>query len=137
MFWRTIRVWLFRRSAARREFTPRAMPAECHAEDRVASCCARWKERHGDERRARFVCVIALARQGRVLAVISDFAEGMITDEPRGTAGFGYDPVFLFPELGRTFAELAPRKKPLQPSGEGLSQRSWSLWLARNTLTPL
>lgn len=60
----------------------------------------------GDARRARFVCVIAAARAGQMLAVMSDSAEGIIADEPRGHEGFGYDPIFYFPVRSKTFAEL-------------------------------
>lgn len=67
----------------------------------------------GAERRARFVCVIAIAQQGRVRAVVSDFADGLITKEIRGTAGFGYDPIFFSPETGSTFAEAPPQEKNL------------------------
>jgi XTP/dITP diphosphohydrolase len=65
----------------------------------------------GAERRARFVCVIAMARQGRTLAIFSDFVEGLISRAPRGVGGFGYDPVFTLPTLQRTFAELKPEEK--------------------------
>lgn len=68
-------------------------------------------DNEGPQRRARFVCVIAIAVQGRAIAVVSDFALGTITKQPRGAAGFGYDPVFLFEELGRTYAELTPEEK--------------------------
>jgi XTP/dITP diphosphohydrolase len=65
----------------------------------------------GDARRARFVCVIAAARAGKMLAVMSDSAEGIIADEPRGHEGFGYDPIFYFPARGKTFAELREAEK--------------------------
>jgi XTP/dITP diphosphohydrolase len=67
----------------------------------------------GDERRARFICVTTIARRGQAIAIFSDFAQGHITDEPRGRDGFGYDPVFLLPELGRTFAQLSSQEKNL------------------------
>ncbi|MDE3169640.1 MAG: non-canonical purine NTP pyrophosphatase [Acidobacteriota bacterium] len=67
--------------------------------------------REGEERSARFVCVTALARRGRALAVVSDFAEGSILSKPRGSGGFGYDPVFYSSTLGCTFAEAAPGEK--------------------------
>ncbi len=67
--------------------------------------------REGEQRRARFVCVTALARRGRALAVVSDFAEGSILNAPRGTSGFGYDPLFFSPELGCTFAEATQDQK--------------------------
>jgi len=65
----------------------------------------------GNERRARFVCVTAIARRERVMAVVSDFANGLITTEPHGVGGFGYDPVFFVPQIGRTFAEASPEEK--------------------------
>lgn len=62
---------------------------------------------------ARFVCVLALAKQGNVLAVFSDFVEGVLLDAPRGAGGFGYDPIFLYPPLGKTFAEIPREEKNL------------------------
>jgi XTP/dITP diphosphohydrolase len=60
--------------------------------------------------RARFVCVLALAVPGQPTRFFAGSAEGELV-ERRGAGGFGYDPVFLVPELGRTFAELAPGEK--------------------------
>jgi XTP/dITP diphosphohydrolase len=60
---------------------------------------------------ARFVCTIALAAQGRPTEVFEGECRGEITPEWRGEAGFGYDPVFLVPELGRTFGEMSPEEK--------------------------
>lgn len=67
--------------------------------------------REGDERRARFVCVTALARRGRALAVVSDCAEGLILQVARGKGGFGYDPLFFSSEIGCTFAEASSNQK--------------------------
>ena len=67
---------------------------------------------HGNARRdARFFCALALAREGTVLLESEGECRGVITRTPRGTNGFGYDPVFLFPELDKTFAELSPEEK--------------------------
>ncbi|MGA8224217.1 MAG: RdgB/HAM1 family non-canonical purine NTP pyrophosphatase [Candidatus Acidiferrales bacterium] len=79
--------------------------------DRVQKLLRAMEDKEGPERSARFVCVTAIARQGRVLAVVSDCAEGMLTKEPRGTNGFGYDPIFFFGQLGRTYAETTPDEK--------------------------
>jgi XTP/dITP diphosphohydrolase len=79
--------------------------------DRYRKLLREMEGKEGEERRARFVCVIAIARGGRALTIVSDRAEGVIAKEPRGAGGFGYDPVFLFPELGRTYAELAAAEK--------------------------
>jgi XTP/dITP diphosphohydrolase len=80
-------------------------------EDRYRKLLREMKSKQGEERRAHFVCVSSLARNGRVLAVVSDAAEGTITAEPRGDDGFGYDPVFYFKELGRTYAEITGEEK--------------------------
>ncbi len=55
---------------------------------------------------ARFVCSIAVARGETVLFEAAGTVEGQIVAEPRGTNGFGYDPIFFYPPLGRTLAEL-------------------------------
>jgi XTP/dITP diphosphohydrolase len=60
---------------------------------------------------AHYICVIALARRGQVLAVTEGRADGVILAEPRGSGGFGYDPYFFYPPLGKTFAELSPGEK--------------------------
>jgi XTP/dITP diphosphohydrolase len=62
-------------------------------------------------RTAHFCCVIAVARHGRTIAVVSNRADGEILEAARGTGGFGYDPVFYFPALQKTFAELSPAEK--------------------------
>ena len=82
-------------------------------EDRVRKLLSEMSEMKGDDRRARFVCVITVARQGRVMAIVSDYAEGTIACEPAGEGGFGYDPVFYFPALGRTYAQITPAEKHL------------------------
>jgi len=61
-------------------------------------------------RAARFVCAVALAQPGRVVAVAEGTCRGVIAAEPRGTMGFGYDPIFLLPD-GRTVAELSAEEK--------------------------
>jgi XTP/dITP diphosphohydrolase len=65
----------------------------------------------GEQRAAHFVCAIALARKGRALAVVTDRVDGDILESPRGAGGFGYDPVFYFPALKKTFAELPAEEK--------------------------
>jgi len=79
--------------------------------DRVAKLLAGLRDQKIADRAARFVCVLALARQGNVLAVFSDFVEGVLLDAPRGAGGFGYDPIFLYPPLGKTFAEIRREEK--------------------------
>ena len=63
------------------------------------------------KRSARFCCVIALAREGKLLGTFEGVVEGMIVDSPRGRGGFGYDPVFMPTEFGKTFGQLSPTEK--------------------------
>jgi XTP/dITP diphosphohydrolase len=65
------------------------------------------------DRSARFVCIIALAVRGRVISVTSDSVAGVISAKPSGSHGFGYDPVFFFPLLGKTFAEISQDQQNL------------------------
>ena len=64
-----------------------------------------------NQRTGRFVCVLAAARDGKTLATFRGVAEGIILDAPRGTSGFGYDPLFYFPSIKKTFAELNAEEK--------------------------
>jgi len=65
----------------------------------------------GSERAAYFVCAIALAQRGHAMAIVTDRVDGEILEGPRGSSGFGYDPVFYFPALGKTFAEIPAEEK--------------------------
>jgi XTP/dITP diphosphohydrolase len=78
--------------------------------DRIRKLLAEL-DQTGGERSARFVCALALAREGTVILESEGACSGVIIAEPRGTNGFGYDPVFLFPTLGKTFAELTEPEK--------------------------
>jgi XTP/dITP diphosphohydrolase len=64
-----------------------------------------------EARTARYVCAVALVGTSEGPVVLRGEAEGRILDEPRGRGGFGYDPLFFDPGLGRTFAEVAPEDK--------------------------
>jgi XTP/dITP diphosphohydrolase len=76
-----------------------------------------------EPRTARYHCVLALARDGDVLATADGTVEGCIVTEPRGEGGFGYDPLFFLPELGKTMAELDPGMR-LSLSHRGRALRS-------------
>jgi XTP/dITP diphosphohydrolase len=74
--------------------------------DRINYLLARLKDVPGEKRSARFRCVIAIARPDGEVELCSGECHGVITLEPRGEEGFGYDPIFYLPELGKTMAEL-------------------------------
>lgn len=90
------------------------------------------KEVPNEKRTARFVCVIAAARDGEVLAVFRGQADGVILDAPRGESGFGYDPLFYFPSIKKTFAELGAEEKA-RYSHRGAAFREFLKWY--NTLS--
>jgi XTP/dITP diphosphohydrolase len=85
-----------------------------------------------DKRTGRFVCVLAAAREGQTLATFRGTAEGIILDAPRGTRGFGYDPLFYFPEIRKTFAELSAEEKA-QYSHRGAAFRKFLEWCDRES----
>jgi XTP/dITP diphosphohydrolase len=78
-------------------------------------------------RTGRFVCVIAVARNGHTLATFHGKAEGVILHAPRGSNGFGYDPLFFFPQIEKTFAELTAEEKA-RYSHRGAAFRQFLEW---------
>jgi len=87
-----------------------------------------------EKRTARFVCCLALSDpQGRIVLTAQDSVQGVLLRESRGSNGFGYDPLFYFPQLGKTTAELEPaqkhaishRGKALRRLRELMGQNSW------------
>jgi XTP/dITP diphosphohydrolase len=79
--------------------------------DRIAKLLGELRGKEGAARAAYFVCAIALAESGRALAIVTARVDGEILESPRGSEGFGYDPVFYFPPLNKTFAQLLPEEK--------------------------
>jgi XTP/dITP diphosphohydrolase len=80
-----------------------------------------------ERRTGRFICVLVAARDGQTLASFRGTAEGIILDSPRGTGGFGYDPLFYFPEIRKTFAELSAEEKAGY-SHRGAAFRQFLVW---------
>ena len=85
------------------------------------------REVPAENRTGRFVCVLAAARDGKTLQVFRGTAEGMILDSPRGSNGFGYDPLFYFPRIQKTFAELTAAEKA-KYSHRGAAFRQFLEW---------
>jgi XTP/dITP diphosphohydrolase len=79
--------------------------------ERIAKLLGELRGREGEARAAYFVCAIALANRGQAIAIVTARVDGEILESPRGGGGFGYDPVFYFPALKKTFAELLPEEK--------------------------
>ena len=75
--------------------------------ERISYLLARLKGIPWEKRSARFRCVIAIATPEGRIELCSGDCRGLITFEPRGKEGFGYDPIFYFPGLGKAFADLS------------------------------
>jgi XTP/dITP diphosphohydrolase len=99
--------------------------------DRVDFLLNKLKGVPQPKRTARFRCVIAVAHPGGAVDTVEGTCEGYITTEPRGSNGFGYDPIFFLPEYGKTIAELAPEVK------NRISHRGRAAALARGILTKI
>lgn len=81
--------------------------------ERIAKLLGELRGQVGAGRAAYLVCAIALAERGKAMAIVTARVDGEILEAPRGSGGFGYDPVFYFPALKKTFAELLPEEKNL------------------------
>jgi XTP/dITP diphosphohydrolase len=103
--------------------------AGANSDDQANNARLRRELKHvaPEKRTARFVCVIAAARDGQILEVFRGQAEGIVLDAPRGSNGFGYDPLFHFPQIGKTFAELSAEEKA-QFSHRGAAFRKFLEW---------
>lgn len=95
---------------------------------RAAHLLERLRGVSAARRTARYRCVVAVAEPGGRAEVVEGVVEGVIAEAPRGAGGFGYDPVFVYPPLGRTFAELTPAEK------DAVSHRGRALRAARPLL---
>jgi len=111
---------------------PRKAESNTDDEANNASLIRELKSVPPDQRTGRFVCVIAAARDGETLAVFRGTAEGIILDRPRGSNGFGYDPLFYFPQIRKTFAELSAEQKA-QFSHRGAAFRGFLEWYRNPT----
>ncbi len=96
--------------------------AQATNSQRIEKLLGEMRSKKGSERAACFVCAIALAERGRAMAIVTDRVDGEILEAPRGPGGFGYDPVFYFPALEKTFAEI-PAEEKNQSSHRGKAFR--------------
>jgi len=85
----------------------------------------------GTPQPGKYVCVIAVARGGATLATFTGEAAGELRTVPQGTQGFGYDPLFYFPALGQTFAELSLEQKR-EHSHRGKASRRFLDWYMKS-----
>jgi XTP/dITP diphosphohydrolase len=106
---------------------PHLVDANTDDEANNARVLRELKDVPRDKRTGRFVCVLAAAHDGKTLETFRGVAEGVILDGPRGTNGFGYDPLFYFPKIQKTFAELSAQEKS-KYSHRGAAFRQFLNW---------
>jgi XTP/dITP diphosphohydrolase len=100
--------------------------------ERFAEIFRRLDARSDRPRTARFVCALAVVREAEVIYETRGTVEGAISREPRGAAGFGYDPVFFYPPYGSTLAEVTQASK-LHVAHRGQAFRALAEWLRART----
>ena len=82
------------------------------------------------KRRARFVCAVTVVKNGAIVFETTGTVEGEIADTPKGTGGFGYDPIFYYPPYGRTLGEVSDDEKR-RVAHRGEAFRRLGTWLER------
>lgn len=115
-----------------KRFAPESADLEGGERDRAnnAHLVELLRDTPAEDRAARYVCVAALDEGARGVRMFRGEAPGLIVDEPRGTGGFGYDPHFYDPELGKTFAEI-DREEKNRRSHRGKAFRALAGYLER------
>lgn len=98
--------------------------------ERFAEIYRRLAARPDAPRTARFVCALAVADGEQILFETTGTVEGVVAETPRGTGGFGYDPLLYFPSYGRTLAEVTQEEK-LRVAHRGQAFRALAEWLRR------
>lgn len=106
----------------------RFLRADATYPERFAEIFRRLDENPDRPRTARFVCALAVARNGQVVYETRGVVEGTIARPPRGSAGFGYDPIFFYPPYQCTLAEVTQASK-LRVAHRGQAFRALADWL--------
>jgi XTP/dITP diphosphohydrolase len=98
--------------------------------ERFADIYRQLGERPGAPRTARFVAALACVDAGKLIYETTGVVEGQIADRPRGTGGFGYDPIFYYPPYGRTLADISELEK-VAVAHRGIAFRAFATWLKK------
>jgi XTP/dITP diphosphohydrolase len=106
----------------------RFLRADATYPERFAEIYRRLDAQPFTPRTARFVAALASVENGRVIYETTGAVEGTIADTPRGTGGFGYDPIFFYPPYRRTLAEVTEREK-IAVAHRGIAFRRFAEWV--------
>ncbi len=109
----------------------RYLRADATYPERFADIYRRLDSRREAPRSARFVAALASVEDGRITYETTGVVEGRIADAPRGSGGFGYDPIFFYPPYGRTLAEVTEPEK-IAVAHRGIAFRRFAEWIRSN-----
>jgi XTP/dITP diphosphohydrolase len=99
--------------------------------ERFVDIYRRLDARRDAPRTARFIAALASAEDGQITYETTGVVEGTIADAPRGSDGFGYDPIFFYPPYGRTLAEVTEPEK-IAIAHRGIAFRRFAEWIKNN-----
>jgi XTP/dITP diphosphohydrolase len=103
--------------------------------ERFAEIDRRLATASAAKRRARFICALTVVRNGQIVFETTGSVEGEVAESPKGTGGFGYDPIFYYPPYGRTLGEVTDDEKR-RVAHRGEAFRRLAMWLERGTQNP-
>jgi XTP/dITP diphosphohydrolase len=109
----------------------RYLRADATYPERFADIYRRLDSQRHAPRSARFVAALASVEDGRLTYETTGVVEGTIANEPRGSGGFGYDPIFFYPPYGRTLAEVTEPEK-IAVAHRGIAFRRFAEWIKNN-----
>ena len=107
----------------------RYLRADATYPERFADIYRRLDSRRDAPRSARFVAALASVEDGRITYETTGVVEGTIAAAPRGSGGFGYDPIFFYPPYGRTLAEVTEPEK-IAVAHRGIAFRRFAEWIS-------
>jgi XTP/dITP diphosphohydrolase len=110
-------------------YSARYLREDATYDERFADIYRRARESGSTDRSARFVCALAVAHRGDVVFETAATVEGLLAEKPAGQNGFGYDPIFWYPDYGRTFGEVSDVEKTAV-SHRGQAIRAFREYLA-------
>ena len=116
-------------------YSARYLREDATYEERFADIYRRMREGATADRSARFVCALALAHHGDILFATAATVEGFLAEAAAGPNGFGYDPIFWYPDYGKTFGEVSDEEKTAV-SHRGQAMRAFRAYLAGGLQDP-
>jgi XTP/dITP diphosphohydrolase len=116
-------------------YSARYLREDATYDERFADIYRRMRESAAGDCSARFVCALAVAHHGDILFETTATVEGLLAEAAAGPNGFGYDPIFWYPDYGKTFGEVSDEEKTAV-SHRGQAMRAFRAYLAGGLQDP-